>query len=247
MKSTKYHFEDFTESHYKLLLKTAKKNYAFEKFGNKSKQQHIILRHDVDLSVHRSLHLAKIEKKFNISSTYFFQLRSEFYNIFEKPILSRINEITNLGHEIGLHFDLSFYKNKTRSEMINNLKREKKILSELLDREILVFSFHNPGMGNASSIEDYRLGGMINVYAKKFKQSYHYISDSNGYWRYLRLYDLLKKADKKRIQILIHPGWWQKTVMSPRNRVMRCIDERSKRTLETYDAILKESKRKNIH
>ena len=94
-------------------------------------------------------------------------------------------------------------------------------------------------MGSALSIEDYRLSGMINAYAKKFKQSYHYISDSNGYWRYLRLYDLLKRADEKRIQILIHPGWWQKTVMPPRKRVIRCIEERSKCTLETYDAILK--------
>ena len=247
MKSTKYHFEDFTERHYKLLLKTAKKKYSFEKFGNKSKGQNIILRHDVDYSVHRSLSLAKIEKKFNITSTYFFLLRSGFYNIFEKPVLSRINKIMNLGHEIGLHFDLSFYKNKTRSEMIKNLKLEKKILSELLGREILVFSFHNPGMGNALSIEDYRLGGMLNVYAKKIKQSYHYISDSNGYWRYQRLYDLLEKADKKRIQILIHPGMWQKTAMSPRKRVIRCIEERRKRTLETYDAILKKSKRKNIY
>ena len=246
-KLTKYHFEDFTESHYKLLLKTAKKNYSFEKFGNRAKGQHIILRHDVDLSVHRSLSLAKIEKKFNISSTYFFRLRCEFYNIFEKSIVSRINEIIDLGHEIGLHFDLSFYKNKTQSEMLNDLKWEKKILSELLDKEISVFSFHNPDMGSALSIEDYRLSGMINAYAKKFKQSYHYISDSNGYWRYLRLYDLLKKADKKRIQILIHPGWWQKTVMPPRKRVIRCIEERSKCTLETYDAILKKSKRKNIH
>ncbi len=182
-KLTKYHFEDFTESHYKLLLKTAKKNYSFEKFGNRSKGQHIILRHDVDLSVHRSLSLAKIEKKFNISSTYFFRLRCEFYNVFEKSIVSRINEIIDLGHEIGLHFDLSFYKNKTQSQMLNDLKWEKKILSELLDREIPVFSFHNP----------------------------------------------------------------DETVMPPRKRVIRCIEERSKRTLETYDAILKKSKRKNIH
>lgn len=246
MKSLKYNFEDFTESHYKLLLKTAKKNYVFEKFGNKSKKQHIILRHDVDLSVHRSLALAKIEKKFNVISTYFFRLRSEFYNIFEKSILSRIKEIMNLGHEIGLHFDLSFYENKTRNEIINNLKWEKKILSELLDIEISVFSFHNPDMGNALSIQDYRFGGMINTYGKKFQKSYHYISDSNGYWRYLRLYDLLEKANKKQIQILIHPEWWQKTAMPPRNRVIRCVEERSKRTLETYDAILKKSKRENI-
>ena len=62
-KFKKYHFDDFTESHYNLLLKTANKNYKFENFGTKSKDPHIILRHDVDISVHRALALAKIEKK----------------------------------------------------------------------------------------------------------------------------------------------------------------------------------------
>ena len=41
-KFKKYHFDDFTESHYNLLLKTAKKNYAFENFGTKSKDPHKI-------------------------------------------------------------------------------------------------------------------------------------------------------------------------------------------------------------
>ena len=121
------------------------------------------------------------------------------------------------------------------------------MLSELLDEKISVFSFHNPDTKNASSIPDYRLSQMINVYSKKIKNSYYYISDSNGYWRHSRLFDLLKNNNEKKIQILIHPEWWQKTVMPPRKRVIRCIEERSKRTLETYDAILKESKRKNIY
>ena len=44
-KLTKYHFEDFTESHYKLLLKTAKKNFITDeliknlKRGNSGKFQ----------------------------------------------------------------------------------------------------------------------------------------------------------------------------------------------------------------
>ena len=69
MRLSKYNFSDFTESHYNLLLKTAKKNYTFESFGTKSVKSHIILRHDVDLSVHRALALAKLEKKHNVKST----------------------------------------------------------------------------------------------------------------------------------------------------------------------------------
>ncbi len=246
MQSSKYNFSDFTESHYNVLLKIAKKNYTFENFGTKSIKPHIILRHDVDLSVHRALALAKLEKKQNVRSTYFLRLRSEFYNIFEKSVLSKVHDIIKLGHSVGLHFDSSFYENKTRKNTIKNLNWEKKVLSELLGEKIYAFSFHNPDPKTALSISDYRLSQMINVYSKKIKNSYHYISDSNGYWRYSRLFDLLKNNTEKNIQILIHPEWWQKTAMSPRMRVVRCVDERSKRTLETYDSILKASKRKNI-
>jgi len=246
MRLSKYNFSDFTESHYNLLLKTAKKNYTFESFGTKSVKSHIILRHDVDLSVHRALALAKLEKKHNVKSTYFFRLRSEFYNIFEKSVLSKIYDIIKLGHNVGLHFDLSFYENKSQKNLIKNLTWEKKVLSELLDKKISVFSFHNPDPKNALSISDYKISQMINVYSKRIRNSYYYISDSNGYWRYSRLFDLLKNNTEKNIQILIHPEWWQKTAMSPRMRVVRCVDERSKRTLETYDSILKASKRKNI-
>jgi len=245
-KAKKYHFADFTESHYNVLLKIAKKNYSFENFGTKSKVPHIILRHDVDFSVHRALALAKLEKKHNISSTYFFRLRSEFYNIFEKSILIKINEIMNLGHEVGLHFDLTFYDKKTQKNIIKNLNLEKKILSNLLNTKISVFSFHNPDIKNALSISDYRLSNMINVYSKKIQNSYYYISDSNGYWRYSRLFDLLKNNTENQIQILIHPVWWQKSIMSPRMRVRRCVEQRAKRTLETYDSILKLSKRNNV-
>ena len=87
---------------------------------------------------------------------------------------------------------------------------------------------------------------MINTYSKKLKNSHYYISDSNGYWRFTRLYDLLKNHNQSKIQILIHPGHWQKSPMSPRKRIIRCIDQRAKNTLQMYDSILKTSKRKNI-
>ena len=107
-KFKKYHFDDFTESHYNLLLKTAKKKYTFENFGTKSSDPHIILRHDVDISVHRALALAKLEKKHKICSTYFFRLRSEFYNIFEKPVLSKIHEIINESFHLKFVFVLCY-------------------------------------------------------------------------------------------------------------------------------------------
>ena len=52
---------------------------------------------------------------------------------------SKINQILELGHDVGLHFDLSVYDKKTKKDITHNIKWEKKILSELLNKKISVF------------------------------------------------------------------------------------------------------------
>ena len=48
------------------------------------------------------------------------------------------------------------------------------------------------------------------------------------------------------MQVLTHPVWWQKTVMTPRARVARCIDGRSQKLNELYDTVLENCGRENI-
>ena len=242
-----YNFEDFTEKNYVKLIKIAKKNYSFELYGSSTKRQHVLWRHDVDVSVHRALCLAKIEHQLSVKATYFFRLHSEFYNIFEKPIYEIINQILHLGHQIGLHFDMDFYTAiKTKKQLQNKLLFEKKILEQLFYKQIIVFSFHNPEMGNALKFDDNKISGMINTYGKTMKNNYGYCSDSNGYWRYGRLEDVLSNAADHKLQILTHPEWWQKKSMSPKQRIHRCIDGRAINIKNVYDKMLKELGRKNI-
>jgi len=59
-------------------------------------EQVIILRHDVDRKPERALQIAKIENSFGIRSTYYFRKNEDVF----KPAM--INEIVNMGHEIGL-------------------------------------------------------------------------------------------------------------------------------------------------
>ena len=179
-----------------------------------------------------------------VKSTFFFKLHSEFYNLFEKEVLCKAQEIVELGHDVGLHFEYHFYNDSKKFQ--KNMIWEKKILEELLSIKVGVFSFDSPTLSDAINISNNKIGGMINTYGKKIKKKYHYCSDSNGYWRHERLFDLIKDEKYRFLHVLTHPGWWQKSVMSPKMRVMRCLNERSKRILETYDSILKETKRKNI-
>lgn len=246
-RAEKFFFDDFTEEHYLSLLALAKKNYSFEYFGTKETNPHILWRHDIDLSVHRALRLAEIEAKENIQATYFFLLHSEFYNLFEKDVFSKAQEIAKLGHHIGLHFDIGFYENlHTAEDLEKKLIFEKNILENIFACKINVFSIHNPTTISGLDLHVNVLGGMINSYGQTIMSNYSYCSDSNGYWRFNRLYDVLNDKSITKLQVLTHPGWWVPEAMSPRERISRCINGRAQATHIRYDNFLSKYERDNI-
>ncbi len=117
-------------------------------------------------------------------------------------------------------------------------------MRELLGVEPVAFSFHNPD--NAClSFDEEEYGGLVNCYSWRFKHECGYCSDSNGYWRFHRLYDVLSQARDQCLQVLTHPGWWQKAPMPPRQRVFRCVYGRAAATLHAYDNILEKMCRRN--
>ena len=187
--------KDFTEKNYKKILMKIKHNCIFYSEINKNKN-FTLWRHDVDFSPHRALALSKIEKKNNIKSTYFVQLSSDFYNVFENEIKNLFLKILSLGHQIGLHFDPTLYDINSKQELEKYLSFEKKILEKLFKTSIKVFSFHNPTK-KIFEYNDFKYAKMINVYSKYFKENVEYCSDSNGYWRFERLDDFLKIKKKE--------------------------------------------------
>lgn len=60
----------------------------------------IILRHDVDGKIEKSLMVAKIEEKAGLISTYYIRVNPKVF----KPEI--IREIESLGHEIGYHYEV---------------------------------------------------------------------------------------------------------------------------------------------
>lgn len=240
----RYFKKDFSESNYTKLLKKINNTTIF--FDEISAQScFTLMRHDIDLSVHRAYSLAKIEKKLNIKSTFFLLISCSFYNIFEEKIKDLVFNIKSLGHQLGLHFDPSQYNIKSKKELEKYLIFEKKILENLFKTKIKVFSFHNPSK-KILKFNDFKYAKMINTYASYFKKNVEYCSDSNGYWRHKRLENFLNQKHDK-VQILTHPGMWQKKIMSPNDRVKRCINGRSKRVLNDYRKILRKNGRKIIY
>ena len=59
----------------------------------------IILRHDIDQNAQHALHIAQIEKKYDLKATYYFRLKKSTY------IPQIIDEIASYGHEVGYHYE----------------------------------------------------------------------------------------------------------------------------------------------
>lgn len=244
--SEKYNFADFTRDNYRRLLKLAKQKYSFCSFEDFEKTENpVIWRHDIDFSVHSAYALAKIEHDEGVKSTFFIHLHNEFYNVFEKEISDLLEKIFKLGHNAGLHFDCHYYAIASASQLEEKLQFEKGILEKLFGVPINVFSFHNTTEEILFYNSD-RYAGMINTYSRYFREEFGYCSDSNGYWRFDRLEDVLVSGKHKKLQVLTHPAWWQDEVLSPQQRIWRCIDGRSQKTKANYDAILSLMGRENI-
>ena len=244
-----YNFDDFTEENYRILLKLTKKKWQFIDFPSyQTRSRACLWRHDIDFSVQRAYRLAEIEFEENVKATYFVNLHSCFYNALEIENINLIKRIIGFGHYLGLHFDAAAYPNSSLNInwLVEKITNEVRILENFFEVSIKCFSFHNPGIWNAMLYDDDEIAGLVNAYGKTIRNNFIYITDSNGYWRYQRLFDVLEKAEAQRLHILTHDAWWQKIPMSPNERVRRCINGRAEKVWITYEETLRSAGRKLV-
>lgn len=244
-----YHFEDFTEEHYRSLLRKARASWPIRSYDEfLCEGRGALWRHDIDMSVHRSLRLAQIEKEEGVRATYFIHLHNQFYHVWEKDNAEMLAEIRDLGHELALHFDPAYYDLQRGDEdrLEKECARERRFIEETFDVRVNVVSFHNPAMGGWHEYEVERIAGMINTYGSAFKTRWAYCSDSNGYWRFRRLSDFLDDTEQERVHVLTHPAWWLPEAAAPRERVSRCVEGRAAWTHRFYDELLDAGARENV-
>ncbi len=244
----KYDFDYFTITHYAELVKLAKEQgfqFILHKDEFVDDRKDIIWRHDVEFSPDIALTMAKIEHDLGVHATYFFQVHSEFYNTYEPYFTNIVKRISELGHHIGLHFE-SHYYNIENSEMLDKyISLDSQYFEEIFHIELDTFSFHNTTPFVLSCLE-YKYGGLINAYAKFFKEHYKYCADSTGYWRYEILDEVLRDQKVRHLQVLTHDAMWSETVLSPRQRVRKSIQDNAERVKDRYDQILVEFCANNI-
>jgi hypothetical protein len=239
---------DFTEQAFRELLRKLKAGgYRFARYGDAGEGRHVIWRHDVDFSIHRAAALAEIEAQEGVTATYFLNPRSSFYNLIEPAIMELVQRIAGLGHEIGLHFDSAAYATgRWEPDFLEKcVGRERDLLQFALEAPIRSLSWHNPDLSNLLDFDAEEIAGMKNAYSRFLRNEYRYCSESNGYWRFQPMSDLIAEGHP-RLHLLTHPEWWTKERLTPSERVDRAILGRARRVRRDYDAGLEKAGRRNV-
>ena len=225
----KYLFDDFTLANYQRLIKLAKeKGFQFILHKNEFvlERKDVIWRHDVEFEPDIALKMAQIEHNEGVVATYFFQLHSPYYNLFDEHYSKIFHEIYALNHHCGLHFDCRYWGIADEKQLDNYITIDCNYLEANLGVKLEAFSFHNTTPFTQSCVA-YKYGGLINVYSSYFKDHYHYCSDSLGYWRFERLEDVLTDKDVRHLQVLTHDANWSDEVLSPRKRFAKIWKNRT--------------------
>jgi hypothetical protein len=241
-------FEEFTETGFRRLLCALKAHgYRFTNYGQIEGERLVLWRHDVDFSMHRAVRLAEIEAGEEVRATYFVNPRCQFYNLLEPRTIRLLNRISHLGHEIGLHFDASAYDIAvwTGSELEAALSRERSILETILGERIRSVSWHNPDLSNLLKFDAEQICQLNNAYSASLRRDYVYCSDSNGYWRFQPMAEVIE-AGHPRLHLLTHPEWWTPEPMPPSARIDRAILGRAQAVRRDYDELLARGGRRNV-
>jgi hypothetical protein len=168
--------------------------------------RYFVLRHDVDFSPPAALRMAEFEAALDVRATYFLLLSSSFYNLLSEEHCRVPRQLTALGHEVALHYDLACYDLVSRDRPLEVLMNEANTLSQLCGETVRSIAMHNPSVYGADVFQ--HVDRFINAYDPRYTRDIAYFSDSCGAWRDEAAAVFQGGEMPPRFQLLIHPIFW---------------------------------------
>jgi len=220
---------EFTYDWYCEMVEYLGSRYGFGSYVEDIPPGTVLMRHDVDWSPRKALEIAEMEHKKGVESTYFFLVTSSFYNVFSQRIRDKITSISELGHDIGLHFSTHQYweEEPDKAGVSERVLAEKGALSGFVDNKVDTVSFHNP----PEWVFRQKYDSIISTYEPRFFNEIEYVADSNQRWRDTHPFDG-ETPDK--LQILTHPVLWGEEEAGVRER----LDEERKYLFNEIDKFI---------
>lgn len=230
---------------YSQIINAIKSTHKLADFHSYRQQaEWIVIRHDIEFDIEKAVAMARIEADAGVKATYLVQIGSEAYNAFSDDNLARLNEIIDLGHEVGLHYR----QTGTLSDTLN-IESQLDVLQKMLPRASRIVACHRPKAG--SPYNEYS-GNFINCYSEPFfyltdkpqTAPTRYVSDSKWRWNYGEpIYQFFR--DTPKIQFLTHPFQWSakgnpmgetfhRLEMFKRSELLETFDREYERFAEIY-------------
>jgi hypothetical protein len=213
---------NFTYDHYKECINLGKElGYSFfsmhDFLSKKPKNNFIVMRHDVDLSLKHALAMAEVEKSLGVSVTYFIRVDGIF-NPFDGENLELLKKISKLGHEIGYHYE---FKGDSSANFKKYFLDNNKKFETLLGVKVFGAALHKTkSINNSDKMNKLNIAEKFlpeldieyDAYSDIFMQKMKFISDSQYRWREGCMCNHIKNNTK--LCILTHPIWWSSRTTS---------------------------------
>jgi len=188
---------DFTYENYRATcLNYQKSGYKFLDLGKKIEGKSIYMVHDCDSFLENAENLARVESEIGVKSTYFIRMGARAYNILSPYYSNIVSRISNLGHDIGLHYENIFDEDSIQYSI--------DLLSKAIKKDVKYFNVHEPvrtGLDFALNTSPKN-----RCWNAPFFEQVKYISDSGGRWREGCFSQHVDKHRK--LLVSTHPVWW---------------------------------------
>lgn len=165
-----------------------------------------VLRHDVDYTLYAALALARGEAARGIRATYFLLVNSAYYNLLSPSHAHVPAALAELGHEVGLHYDVRLLQHFPRERWEMLLETQVALLAGLSGQSVRSIAMHQPGLNAHDPFHD--TPRYLNAYADRFTKQMTYVSDSCRAWRNTAWRTLTAGPLPDRLQLALHPINW---------------------------------------
>jgi hypothetical protein len=162
--------------------------------------------------------VAKAESECGVYATYYVPLTLH-YNVLYPDNRRTLRYLIELGHEIGLHYDMETYPMEPE-QAVKHLNWEVSILSEVVGHPIHTISMHQPHQGYPDPFQE--IDDYVHPRDPRYQDGLLYVSDSCRAWRDEKLLACFGPDPPRRLLLLTHPELWQDGTIGDR---MQYLDQ----------------------
>jgi len=162
------------------------------------------LRHDIDFFPQPAAAFGRIEADGGARASYYVLLTGP-YNVFAPSVRRDLRSLVEMGHEVGLHYDLTTFPTEAEAARAE-LARQVDVLSDLVGAQVRTITTHQPHLGGDDPFKT--LPDLRHAHDPRDPDPPLYISDSCRGWRDESLLRCFGEDAPYRVMLLTHPELW---------------------------------------